>query len=79
MGSYNTGICAARKREESNVAHFEQIGKRIDKELDKLRVFLQKELKPTTGRKTAAALRQAALRLNKAANEIEGRLAKGKK
>jgi tRNA(Phe) wybutosine-synthesizing methylase Tyw3 len=60
------------------VANFEDIGKRIDQELERLRIFVDQELKPTTQKKTSAALRKASERLAKLADEIESRLAEKK-
>ena len=54
---------------------FEDAGRRLDKELEKLRQFLKTELKPTTERKTAEALRRASERLAELAERIEARLA----
>ena len=61
------------------MSSFEDFGKRVDEEMQKLRHFFETEFKPTTARKTAAALREAAQRLNKAADDIEARLAKDQK
>ena len=61
------------------MSSFEEFGKRVDEEVQKLRHFFETQFKPTTGRKTAAALREAARRLSQAADEIEARLAKEQK
>jgi len=64
--------------EETLVANFETIGRRIDLELERLRIFVDKELKPTTQRKTAAALRKTSRKLAQLAAEIEAHLAEKK-
>ena len=58
------------------MASFEQIGRQIDREIEKLRRYLEKEVTPTARRKAAVALRKAAERLADAAKEIEARAAK---
>ena len=60
------------------MANFETIGRRIDLELERLRIFVDKELKPTTQRKTAAALRKTSRKLAQLAAEIEAHLAEKK-
>jgi hypothetical protein len=60
------------------VANFEEVGRQIDRELKKLRRYLEKEVKPATGRKAAAALRKASERLADAAKELEARVARMK-
>ena len=55
------------------MANFEEVGRRIDAELKELRKFFETELKPTTQKKAAAALRKAARSLDRAAKEIESR------
>lgn len=60
------------------MANFEDFGKRIDRELERLRIFVDKELKPTTKEKASAALRTASKKLAELADEIESRLS-GKK
>ncbi len=58
---------------------FEELGRKIDRELEKVRHYLQKEVKPATQRKAAEALRKAADRLAEAAKEMEARVARMKK
>ncbi len=60
------------------MANFEDFGKRIDQELERLRIFVNRELKPTTREKASAALRKASQRLAELADEIEARLAEKK-
>ncbi len=55
---------------------FEQLGRRIDREMKKLRHFLEMEVKPTTQKKAAEALRKASKSLDRAADEIEAALSR---
>jgi hypothetical protein len=64
--------------QEAFTVNLEEIGKRIDKELERLRIFVDTELKPTTRDKGAAALRTASKKLAKLADELEVRLAEKK-
>ncbi len=59
--------------------NFERVGRKIDEELQKLRQFLETELKPTTERKAIEALRKASKRLAAAADQLEARAARKKK
>ena len=61
------------------MANFEQVGRKLDRELEKLRRYLKKELKPATKRKTVEALRLASKQLSKAAKELEARVARIRK
>ncbi len=61
------------------MASFEQVGQRIDRELEKLRRFFETELKPTTERKAIEALRHASRRLAKLAEDLEARAARSQK
>jgi hypothetical protein len=61
------------------MASFEQVGERIDRELEKLRRFFETELRPTTERKAIEALRQASRRLAKLAEDLEARAARPQK
>jgi hypothetical protein len=61
------------------MANFEQVGRKLDRELEKLRRYLKKELKPVTKRKTVEALRLASKQLSKAAKELEARVARIRK
>jgi hypothetical protein len=55
---------------------FEQLGRRIDREMKKLLHFLEKEVKPTTQKKAAEVLRKASKSLDRAADEIEAALSR---
>ncbi len=61
------------------MANFEQVGRKLDTELEKLRRYLRKELKPATKRKAVEALRLASQQLSKAAKELEARVARMRK
>ncbi len=58
------------------MAKFEQVGRRIDKELAKLQRYLRKEVEPAARRKAAKALRKASERLAAAAKELNVRVAR---
>ena len=53
---------------------FEDAGQVVDKELAKLKQFLQSEVKPTTLRSAAEALRATSSRLARLAEELEARV-----
>ena len=54
---------------------FEEIGKRLDEELTRLRKYLEEEIAPATEKRTAQALREAAEKLSEAARKLEARVA----
>ncbi len=58
------------------MANFEQVGRKIDKELAKLQRYLKKEVQPAARRKAAKALRKASEGLATAAKELNARVAK---
>jgi len=51
--------------------NFEEVGRSLDRELDKLRKFLDKEVRPQTRQDMAEFLRGAADRLAKLAERLE--------
>lgn len=53
---------------------FEDAGQVIDQELEKLKRFLKTEVKPTTLRSAAEALRATSSRLSKLAEDLESRM-----
>ena len=53
--------------------NFEDAGKRLDKEIARLKVYLDKEVKPTTREEMARVLRSASERLSKLAKDLEKR------
>lgn len=54
---------------------FEDVGRKIDEEMEKLRAYWSEKVGPNTERQAAAALRKVSERLAKAAEELEARLA----
>jgi hypothetical protein len=52
---------------------FEEFGKRIDEELQRLRRFLEEEVAPETERRGAIFLREVSEKLNAAASKLESR------
>jgi len=56
--------------------NWEEIGRKIDSEFARIRELLEKEIKPQTSQKAAAALRAASKRLATAADQIEARIAR---
>jgi DNA anti-recombination protein RmuC len=58
------------------VRRVEQVGQTIDRELEKLRAYIETELKPTTQRRVLQALRAASKRLAELARELEAGSAK---
>jgi len=54
---------------------FEDIGKRLDEELVRLRKYVEEEVAPATEKRTAQVLREAAEKLSEAARKIEARVA----
>ncbi len=58
------------------MANFEQIGRKLDKELERLRRYIQKDVKPVTKRKAVQALQKASKSLAEAAKELEARVAR---
>jgi hypothetical protein len=50
---------------------WEEIGKKLDAEFARVRKLIEMEIKPQTKNKTAKALREAAERLNKAADKLD--------
>lgn len=58
------------------MANFEQLGRKLDKELEKLHRYIENEVKPATRRKAVQALRKASERLADAAKKLEARVAR---
>ena len=62
------------------MSSFEDVGRRIDREMERLRKLLHEEVGPQTERRAANALRIVSEKLAEAAEEIEARMARrGKK
>ena len=55
---------------------FEEIGRRIDEELTKLRRYIETEVAPETERRGAEFLREVSVKLNEAAAKLEARQAR---
>jgi len=53
--------------------NFEEVGKVIDREVEKLRQFIEAEVKPTTERQLVTALRAASKTLGELAQKLEAR------
>jgi hypothetical protein len=54
---------------------FEEIGRRLDEELTRLRRFVEEEVAPETERRTAQFLREVSQKLIEAAAKLESRCA----
>ena len=54
---------------------FEEIGKRLEEELARLRKFVDEEVAPATEKRTAQVLREASEKLSEAARKLEARVA----
>jgi hypothetical protein len=52
---------------------FEEFGRKLDREIEKLMSMVETEIKPATKRKAADVLRHASERLSKLAEEIDPR------
>jgi hypothetical protein len=55
---------------------FEEIGRRIDEEMTRLRKYLDEEVAPETEKRTASFLRDVSGKLSEFAAKIEARTAK---
>jgi hypothetical protein len=54
---------------------FEEIGRRLDEELTRLRHYVEQEVAPETERRAASFLRDVSAKLAEAAVKIEARMA----
>ena len=54
---------------------FEDIGRRFDEELTRLRRYIEEEVAPETERRTAEFLREVSVKLTEAATKLEARMA----
>ena len=52
---------------------FEEIGRRLDEELTRLRHYVEEEVAPETERRTAQFLREVSEKLKQAASKLESR------
>jgi hypothetical protein len=76
--SYNTGIAlrAPKPRrgiEENTMDKFEEMGRKLDEELTRLRRFVENDLAPETEKRTAQFLREVSEKLTEAAGWLEAR------
>jgi hypothetical protein len=55
---------------------FEEIGRRLDEELTRLRNYVEEEVAPETERRTATFLREVSTKLSEAAAKLEARVAR---
>jgi hypothetical protein len=53
---------------------FEEIGRRLDEELTRLRKYLEEEVAPETEKRTAQFLREVSDKLSEAAKKLETRV-----
>ena len=53
--------------------NFEDIGRRFDEELTRLRRYIEEEVAPETERRTAQFLREVSVKLTEAASKLEAR------
>lgn len=56
--------------------NFEEIGRRIDAEMERLRRYVDNELAPETERRTASFLRDVSGKLDQFAQKLEARMAR---
>jgi hypothetical protein len=54
---------------------FEELGKRLDAELTRLRKYVEEEVAPETEKRTAVFLREVSEKLAEASRKLEGRVA----
>jgi hypothetical protein len=56
--------------------NFEEIGRRIDAEMERLRKYVDEEIAPETERRTASFLRDVSGKLEQFAQKLEARMAR---
>jgi hypothetical protein len=56
--------------------NFEEIGRRIDAEMERLRKYFDEEIAPETERRTASFLRDVSGKLDQFAQKLEARMAR---
>jgi len=56
--------------------NFEEIGRRIDAEMERLRRYVDEEIAPETERRTASFLRDVSGKLDEFAQKLEARMAR---
>lgn len=55
------------------MATFEEVGRAVDREVEKLRHFFETEVRPSTQQQLVAALRAASKRLEELAKKLDAR------
>ncbi len=74
MRSYNTGN-APRIPAPGLMDKFEEIGRRLDAELTRLRKYVEEEVAPETEKRTAQFLREVSEKIAEASRKLEDRRA----
>ena len=74
MRSYNTGNAPDVPALEL-MDKFEELGRRLDEELTRLRKYVEEEVAPETERRTAQFLREVSEKLAEASRKLETRVA----
>ena len=59
-----------------NMDKFEEIGRRIDAEMERLRRYMEEEVAPETERRTASFLRDVSSKLDEFAAKLEARMSR---
>lgn len=72
--SYNTGIAPFLLAQEL-MDKFEELGRRLDEELTRLRKYVEEEVAPETEKRTAQFLREVSEKLAEASRKLESRVA----
>ena len=62
-------------RRAKTMDKFEEIGRRLDAELTRLRKYVEEEVAPETERRTAVFLREVSEKLTEASRKLESRVA----
>lgn len=73
MRSYNTGN-APRIPAPEPMDKFEEIGRRLDAELTRLRKYVEEEVAPETEKRTAQFLREVSEKIAEASRKLEDRV-----
>jgi len=74
LRSYNTGI-APFVPTRNLMDKFEELGRRLDEELTRLRKYVEEEVAPETEKRTAQFLREVSEKLAEASRKLESRVA----
>jgi hypothetical protein len=74
MRSYNTGIALFVPKRDL-MDKFEELGRRLDEELTRLRKYVEEEVAPQTEKRTAQFLREVSEKLAEASRKLESRVA----